>query len=180
MPLSQAAPFFANSDPDMPAAPVPVTQVLEWVQQHICAASESLRAIPVGKVEKVVTDIHLSESGSVESVPSEAADVTMADVSVSSVNVASSAQTILVPNGVLHLSKDWRPEGTTFVDGVMRASVLRREDDIKGDSVKVETIPNLLSFVKIVSFPGFGRSNIRGLITQLFHNSMTAMLEMDR
>ncbi|KAK4766444.1 hypothetical protein SAY87_008086 [Trapa incisa] len=27
-PLSQAAPFFANSDPDMPAAPVPVAQVL--------------------------------------------------------------------------------------------------------------------------------------------------------
>ncbi|KAM0824957.1 hypothetical protein ACQ4PT_069886 [Festuca glaucescens] len=26
--LSQAAPFFANSDPDMPAAPVPATQVL--------------------------------------------------------------------------------------------------------------------------------------------------------
>ncbi|XP_024393764.1 uncharacterized protein [Physcomitrium patens] len=164
VPLSQAAPFFANSDPDMPAAPVPVTQVLEWVQQHICAASESLRAIPVGKVEKVVTDIHLSESGSVESVPSEAADVTMADVSVSSVNVASSAQTILVPNGVLHLSKDWRPEGTTFVDGVMRASVLRREDDIKGDSVKVshchDAVVYVLAPLKYVSVFGCSDSII--------------------
>ncbi|KAH9325971.1 hypothetical protein KI387_006149, partial [Taxus chinensis] len=38
--LSQAAPFFANSDPDMPAVPVPIHQVLEWLLEHICAASE--------------------------------------------------------------------------------------------------------------------------------------------
>ena len=141
MPLSQAAPFFANSDPDMPSAPVPVTQVLEWVLQHICPASDSLREIPLGKEEKVVKDISLSENGPVENLSSETADVTMADATSSSVNVSpTSAQTILVPNGVLHLSKDWRPEGMTFVDGVMRASVLKREDDIKGDSVKVEAI----------------------------------------
>ncbi|GLJ06893.1 hypothetical protein SUGI_0051590 [Cryptomeria japonica] len=38
--LSQAAPFFANSDPDMPAVPVPIPQVLDWLLEHICAASE--------------------------------------------------------------------------------------------------------------------------------------------
>ena len=135
MHLSQAAPFFANSDPDMPAAPVPVAQVLEWVQQHICAASSFSKGTPVGKEEKVVKD-----SAPVESPSSEAADVTMADASASPVSpTPSNAQTILVPNGVLHLSKDWRPEGMTFVDGVIKASILKREGDIKGETVKVES-----------------------------------------
>lgn len=132
--LSQAAPFFANSDPDMPAAPVPVTQVLEWVQQHMCAASESLRETSLGKEEKVVKDV-----GPAETLSSEVVDVTMADATASPASpTPSNARTILVPNGVLHLSKDWRPEGMTFVDGIMKASVLKREDDIKGDSVKVD------------------------------------------
>ncbi|KAF8403875.1 hypothetical protein HHK36_011981 [Tetracentron sinense] len=40
IPLSQAAPFFANSDPDMPAVPVPAAQVHDWVLQNIAAALE--------------------------------------------------------------------------------------------------------------------------------------------
>ncbi|PSS21140.1 TBCC domain-containing protein, partial [Actinidia chinensis var. chinensis] len=42
IPLSQAAPFFANSDPDMPAAPVPATQVLDWLLQNITSALENI------------------------------------------------------------------------------------------------------------------------------------------
>ncbi|KAG0626983.1 hypothetical protein M758_2G165400 [Ceratodon purpureus] len=165
LPFSQAAPFFANSDPDMPAAPVPVSQVLEWVLQHICAASDSLRETPSGKEDKVVKDINLLENGPVENLSSEAADVTMADATSSPVDVTpSSAQTILGPNGVLHLSKDWRPEGMTFVDGVMRASVLKREDDIKGDSVKVshchDSVVYILAPLKYVSVFGCSDSII--------------------
>lgn len=165
LPLSQAAPFFANSDPDMPAAPVPVTQVLEWVLQHVCASSDTLKETPVGKEEKVVKDINLSENGPVENLLSEVSDVTMADATFSPVNVSpTSAQTILVPNGVLHLSKDWRPEGMTFVDGVMRASVLKREDDIKGDSVKVshchDSVVYVLAPLKYVSVFGCSDSII--------------------
>ncbi|KAI3951419.1 hypothetical protein MKW98_030271 [Papaver atlanticum] len=40
IPLSQAAPFFANSDPDMPAIPVPAGQVHDWILQNIEAALE--------------------------------------------------------------------------------------------------------------------------------------------
>ncbi|KAJ4969925.1 hypothetical protein NE237_003024 [Protea cynaroides] len=40
-PLSQAAPFFANSDPDMPAVPVPASQVHDWILQNIAAALEN-------------------------------------------------------------------------------------------------------------------------------------------
>uniref|UniRef100_A0A7I4BU15 TBCC domain-containing protein 1 n=1 Tax=Physcomitrium patens TaxID=3218 RepID=A0A7I4BU15_PHYPA len=152
--LSQAAPFFANSDPDMPAAPVPVTQVLEWVQQHMCAASESLRETSLGKEEKVVKDV-----GPAETLSSEVVDVTMADATASPASpTPSNARTILVPNGVLHLSKDWRPEGMTFVDGIMKASVLKREDDIKGDSVKVahchDSVVYVLAPMKYVSVFG--------------------------
>uniref|UniRef100_A0A7I4D0F2 TBCC domain-containing protein 1 n=1 Tax=Physcomitrium patens TaxID=3218 RepID=A0A7I4D0F2_PHYPA len=152
--LSQAAPFFANSDPDMPAAPVPVGQVLEWVQQHICAASESLRETSLGKDEKEVMDVNLAES-----LASEAADVTMADATAGPVSpTPSSARTILVPNGVVHLSNNWQPEGVTFVDGVMKASVLKREDDIQGDSVKVahchDSVVYVLAPLKYVSVFG--------------------------
>lgn len=40
IPLSQASPFFANSDPDMPAAPVPTNQVHDWLLENIAAALE--------------------------------------------------------------------------------------------------------------------------------------------
>uniref|UniRef100_A0A2P2MPK5 TBCC domain-containing protein 1 n=3 Tax=Rhizophora mucronata TaxID=61149 RepID=A0A2P2MPK5_RHIMU len=40
VPLSQAAPFFANSDPDMPATPVPAVQVHDWILQNIASALE--------------------------------------------------------------------------------------------------------------------------------------------
>jgi TBCC domain-containing protein 1 len=39
-PLSQAASFFANSDPDMPAAPVPAAVVHEWILQRIASSLE--------------------------------------------------------------------------------------------------------------------------------------------
>lgn len=156
MHLCQAAPFFANSDPDMPAAPVPVAQVLEWVRQHICAASENLRGTQkLSKEDPVVKDTALVESPS-----SEATDVAMADATANPVSppTPSSTQTILVPNGVLHLSKDWRPDGMTFVDGVMKASVLKRENDIKGESVKVshchDSVVYILAPLKYVNVFG--------------------------
>lgn len=42
LPLSQNAPFFANSDPDMPAAPVPASQVHDWILQNISDALERI------------------------------------------------------------------------------------------------------------------------------------------
>lgn len=42
MPLSQYAPFFANSDPDMPAVPVPATQVHDWFLQSIASTLERI------------------------------------------------------------------------------------------------------------------------------------------
>lgn len=40
--LSQASPFFANSDPNMPAVPVPASQVNDWLLKDIASALESI------------------------------------------------------------------------------------------------------------------------------------------
>lgn len=36
--MSQAAPFFANSDPEMPAVPVPTAQIHDWLLHYIASA----------------------------------------------------------------------------------------------------------------------------------------------
>lgn len=78
IPLAQAAPFFANSDPDMPAAPVPATQVHDWLLQNIASALE-----------------HISERFSAkENGPpiSSDQDVPMTDACASSVKPSTSAR----------------------------------------------------------------------------------------
>ncbi|XP_022158963.1 TBCC domain-containing protein 1-like [Momordica charantia] len=74
--LSQHAPFFANSDPDMPAVPVSAAQVLDWILRNIASA-----------LENISERASLKENG-----PSGASDqdVAMADASTSSVNKTSS------------------------------------------------------------------------------------------
>ncbi|KAL7092802.1 hypothetical protein ACP275_11G005200 [Erythranthe tilingii] len=68
--LSQNAPFFANSDPDMPAVPVPASQILDWLLQNISST-----------LEHIADRVSLKESG-----PSSSPDpdVQMADAGTSS------------------------------------------------------------------------------------------------
>ncbi|XP_030927892.1 uncharacterized protein LOC126692935 [Quercus robur] len=78
IPLSQYAPFFANSDPDMPAVPVPATQVHDWILQNIASALE-----------------HISERAAPkENGPPSASDqdVAMADACPTSVKASPSAR----------------------------------------------------------------------------------------
>ncbi|XP_027348967.1 TBCC domain-containing protein 1-like isoform X1 [Abrus precatorius] len=75
--LSQSSPFFANSDPDMPAVPVPATQIHDWLLQNIAAALE-----------------YISErTSSKENGPASASDqdVTMTDACTVSVNKVSAS-----------------------------------------------------------------------------------------
>ncbi|EEF30037.1 TBCC domain-containing protein 1 [Ricinus communis] len=78
VPLSQAAPFFANSDPDMPAVPVPAAQVHDWISQNISSA-----------LEHITERISAKENG-----PPSASDqdVAMADACASSVKPAPSSR----------------------------------------------------------------------------------------
>lgn len=75
--LSQSSPFFANSDPEMPAVPVPVTQVHDWLMQNIASALE-----------------HISERTSAkENGPASAADQDVAMTDACSVSVKLSSST---------------------------------------------------------------------------------------
>ncbi|XWS43215.1 hypothetical protein CRYUN_Cryun16bG0083400 [Craigia yunnanensis] len=78
VPLSQAAPFFANSDPDMPAIPVPAAQVHDWLLQNIASSLEHI-------TEKISAKENGPPSGSDQ-------DVAMADASPSSAKASTSAR----------------------------------------------------------------------------------------
>ncbi|OMO55205.1 hypothetical protein COLO4_36131 [Corchorus olitorius] len=86
VPLSQAAPFFANSDPDMPAVPVPAAQVHDWLLQNIAASLEHV-------TEKISAKENGPQSGSDP-------DVAMADASPSSTKSSSSARSPCYIEGV--------------------------------------------------------------------------------
>ncbi|XP_077211158.1 uncharacterized protein LOC143846572 [Tasmannia lanceolata] len=118
-PLSQAAPFFANSDPDMPAVPVPAAQVHEWVLQNIVAS-----------LEHTAEKVSAKENG-----PPIASDVdiTMADASVSHLRNQNSSP--LSGNSVHGNAAYCRNQ--TFVEGISKSSVVKQASDIKGCSVKV-------------------------------------------
>ncbi|KAK3026781.1 hypothetical protein RJ639_040259, partial [Escallonia herrerae] len=78
IPLSQNAPFFANSDPDMPAVAVPAAQVHDWLLENISSALE-----------------HISErASSKENGPTGASDqdVPMTDVGATSLKASTSAR----------------------------------------------------------------------------------------
>ncbi|KAF5750688.1 TBCC domain-containing protein 1 [Tripterygium wilfordii] len=78
VPLSQATSFFADSDRDMPAVPVPAAQVHDWISQNIAAALE-----------------HLTEKASAKDNGSASAsdhDIPMADVCTSSIKASTSAR----------------------------------------------------------------------------------------
>ncbi|KAL3341593.1 hypothetical protein AABB24_025905 [Solanum stoloniferum] len=86
--LSQNAPFFANSDPNMPAVPVPAAQLHDWLLQNIASTLE-----------------HITERASAkENGPTSAPDqdVPMADVSASTVKNSSSPRG---PNFIEGISK---------------------------------------------------------------------------
>ncbi|KAK8705295.1 hypothetical protein V6N13_048899 [Hibiscus sabdariffa] len=86
IPLSQAAPFFANSDPDMPAVPVPASQVHDWLLENIAASLEHV-------TEKVSAKENGPQGGSDQ-------DVAMPDASSSSVKASQSTRNICFIEGV--------------------------------------------------------------------------------
>lgn len=84
--LSQAAPFFANSDPDMPAAAVSATQVHDWLLQKISDALERL-------AEKASAKENGPSSGSDQ-------DVAMADANASSTKASTSSKGLTFIEGI--------------------------------------------------------------------------------
>ncbi|XAR70016.1 hypothetical protein NMG60_11001830 [Bertholletia excelsa] len=88
IPLSQAAPFFANSDPAQPAAPVSVSQVHDWLLENIVTA-----------LEQISEKVSAKESGSPRTSDQ---DIPIAGASESSIKASTSARG---PNFVEGISK---------------------------------------------------------------------------
>lgn len=86
IPLSQAAPFFANSDPDMPAAAVSAAQVHDWLLQKIADSLERL-------AEKASAKENGPSSG-----PDQ--DVAMTDVNASSTKVSTASKGLTFIEGI--------------------------------------------------------------------------------
>lgn len=107
--MSQAAPFFANSDPEMPDVPVPAAQVHDWLLQHISASLEHAAETEIVKDNGLVR-------------PADQ-DVPMADASVNSTGLQ---------NNVAY------SRSQVFVEGFYKTSVVKQAHDIKGDSIKVK------------------------------------------
>lgn len=144
VPLSQSAPFFANSDPDMPAAPVPLPQVLEWVLEHVSLVSDR------------------SQERWKENGPEGEADVTMLDACVTTVVVPDNP--VGTPSGGSNRLRSRCQEGLTFVDGITKVSVMKNESDIHGESVKVsnchDSVVYILAPMKYASVYGCSDSII--------------------
>ncbi|CAA7397968.1 unnamed protein product [Spirodela intermedia] len=109
--LSQASPFFVNSDPDMPAAPVSVSQVLDWLLENIAASLEQLAEKQYAKDNGAlsISDV----------------DVTMTDACSNQGKGQSPS-----PTGTTLRSQ-------AFVEGISKASVVRQACDLIGSTVKV-------------------------------------------
>ncbi|KAE8726944.1 multiple C2 and transmembrane domain-containing protein 2 [Hibiscus syriacus] len=86
VPLSQASPFFANSDPDMPAVPVPSSQVHDWLLEIIASSLE-----------------HVSEKNSAKEsglASNSDQDVAMDDTNPSSAKASQSARSPFFIKGI--------------------------------------------------------------------------------
>eukprot|EP00270_Netrium_digitus_P000515 TRINITY_DN10572_c0_g2_i1.p1 TRINITY_DN10572_c0_g2~~TRINITY_DN10572_c0_g2_i1.p1 ORF type:complete len:592 (+),score=129.10 TRINITY_DN10572_c0_g2_i1:85-1860(+) len=108
IPLCEAAsPFFSNSDPEMPPAAVPVLQVQEWLQKHICGTSDPYRGPTI--------------PGSPASLGPKSMDA----------GVGSDPYNIGSPR------KDWAPVGMTSIDGVAKMCVLKGDNDVMDGVVRI-------------------------------------------
>lgn len=84
--LSQSSPFFANSDPNMPAVPAPASQVHDWLLQNIASA--------LGRIAERTSS---KENGPVSASDQ---DVAMTDASTTSVKVSTSARGASIIEGI--------------------------------------------------------------------------------
>ncbi|GAB2227491.1 hypothetical protein Droror1_Dr00009313 [Drosera rotundifolia] len=107
IPLIQASPFFANSDPDMPPAPVPASQVHEWLIQCIADSLEH------------ITERTPAKENGPSSTSGSDQDATMTDANANSAKTSTSAR------------------GIVFIEGVSKTSFVKQEADLKGSSIKV-------------------------------------------
>lgn len=146
IPLRQAAPFFSNSDSEMPAAPVSAAQVHDWISQIITTSLEH-------NAEKIMA----KENG-----PSNASDVDVTMVDATPCH--SRNHTSMSKNGSSMQSSPGNSRTQTFVEGISKASLVKQPCDIKGHSVKIlnchDSVIYLLAPVKYAIVNGCSDATI--------------------
>ncbi|KAG1327248.1 TBCC domain-containing protein 1 [Cocos nucifera] len=144
IPLREASPFFANSDPDMPAVPVPAAHVHDWVLQNIAAS-----------LEHTTEKVPVRENGPVNTSDQ---DVAMTDACMSHIRPQCSSSL----SGTTMQSNAARSQ--TFVEGFSKASVVKQACDIKGHSIKVlnchDSVIYILAPLKYATVYGCSDSTI--------------------
>lgn len=127
VPLSQNTPFFANSDPDMPAVPVTASQGLHWLIQNISSTLEHIS-------DRVSTKENASSNSSDQ-------DVMMTETGSSPSKPSGSSR------------------GPSFIEGICKSSCVKQASDLKGTSVKVQSI--LLYDLLVIFYYVFSISNLK-------------------
>eukprot|EP00252_Welwitschia_mirabilis_P012332 TRINITY_DN27350_c0_g1_i1.p1 TRINITY_DN27350_c0_g1~~TRINITY_DN27350_c0_g1_i1.p1 ORF type:complete len:588 (-),score=93.67 TRINITY_DN27350_c0_g1_i1:39-1802(-) len=144
--FSQITPFFANSDPDMPAAPVPVTQVSDWILNHIVSAQED-------SSEK-------SFARSNGSLNTADPDVTMMEALPGSTKIQQSGHL----NQHLQQLNLLNPRGLMFVEGISQASIVKQRVDVDAPTIKVlnchDAMVYILAPVKYATIYGCSDSTV--------------------
>lgn len=121
VPLSQAAPFFANSDPDMPAVPVLASQVHDWLLEIIAASLE-----------------HASEKNSAKesgSPSSSDQDIAMSDASPSSAKASQSARSSFFIEGISKSS--YVKQESDLKNSSLKVSLYLHWDLVKPGNIRV-------------------------------------------
>ncbi|XP_076905226.1 uncharacterized protein LOC143560919 [Bidens hawaiensis] len=136
IPLSQNALFFANSDPDMPAAPVPATQVHDWIEQNINSA-----------LKRISERVAAKENGSGPG-PTSASDheALMADDTANTVKHSISSK------------------GFSHIEGISKQSYVKQASELNTSFVKIvnchESIIYLLASLNYATVYGCSDATI--------------------
>ncbi|PKA51332.1 hypothetical protein AXF42_Ash002695 [Apostasia shenzhenica] len=121
IPIGQAAPFFVNSDADMPAVHISAGKVLEWLLLTINNTLEYIAAADKSPARE-------SGQGSIYDV-----EVNMLDASSNSTKLQSNCTL----NGSSEISNTINFRSQIIVEGIYKASVVKQASDIIENPVKV-------------------------------------------
>ncbi|GJP51269.1 hypothetical protein CLOM_g10442 [Closterium sp. NIES-68] len=144
--LSQVAPFFAEADSAMPPAPVPLSVAQDWLGPRLCCTSDhgpDLRPQSPSRPAKGPAD----RGGDSAASPTKSGDTPMGEGGAAGGSGAGAGGEVggsprggstngPMTGGVLS-RRVWAAAGMTTVDGVAKMSVLKGENEVDSNCVRV-------------------------------------------
>lgn len=146
--LSSVAPFFANSDPAMPAAPVALETVHHWLAPRLCFTSDHGPDLPpLSPKAGDGGDVTMSDAPPLT--PTGAAGVPGVEGATSEGGAGGAGASVGTPGGggsgssgysngpFIKDKRPWVGAGVLNVDGVAKMSILKGETDVENGTVRV-------------------------------------------